>query len=130
MKQNLQEITKSLTKGLGTAILVAGLATSANAYNLQNKTHLGGVSIGYTGSLFQGTAKNNSMELTGAAAVLNKQTPNYLKALEKEQGFSWKNLSTGEKVSLGLLGVGIIYAVTKDDDKVASTLRTPGGGEF
>ena len=130
MKQNLQEITKSLIKGLGTAILVAGLATSANAYNPQNKTHLGGVSIGYTGSLFQGTAKGKTIEFNGLLNALNPQTPNYLKALEKEKGFNWNNLSTGEKVGLGVLGVGIIYVVTKDDDKAVASVGTGQGGSL
>ncbi len=121
----IKNLTKSLTKIIGATALSVGLATSANAYSLNglnnDSKHLGGVSINYNGSLFNGTANNTNTELTGALSVLNKQNPNYLNVGDNKQG-----LSTGQIIGLGVLAAAVIYTVTKDKDDTPE-VTTSGG---
>ncbi len=125
----IKNLTKSLTKIIGATALSVGLATSANAYSLNglnnDSKHLGGFSMDYNGSLFNGTANNTNTELTGALSVLNKQNPNYLNVGDNKSG-----LSTGQMIGLGVLAAGIIYTVTKSDDDIpeVTTGRGDSGG--
>ena len=123
----IKNITKSLTKIIGATALSVGLATSANAYSLNglnnDSKHLGGFSMDYNGSLFNGTANNTNTELTGALSVLNKQNPNYLNVGDNKSG-----LSTGQMIGLGVLAAGIVYTVTKDKDDTAAETSTGGSG--